>query len=172
MTELIKRKLQDEIDALEHELIHELPKEIKKAAALGDLSENAEYHMAKQRQEFVKARVRQLGRRLADLSMVNMNNIPKDKVGLGSTVTIFDGTKNEEMEYQLVTSEESDVIAGKISTTSPIGRALLNKKVGDTATVVTPGGSREMEILKLSTMHDLAEAKLAELEAEPERETE
>ncbi len=104
-----------------------------------------------------------------------MNNIPKDKVGLGSTVTIFDGTKNEEMEYQLVTSEESDVTAGKISTTSPIGRALLNKKVGDTATVVTPGGSREMEILKLSTMHDLAEAKLeAELAAlpAPERETE
>jgi transcription elongation factor GreA len=94
---------------------------------------------------------------------------------LGSTVTIFDGTKNEEMEYQLVTSEESDVTAGKISTTSPIGRALLNKKVGDTATVVTPGGSREMEILKLSTMHDLAEEKLeAELHAvpDPERKTE
>ena len=77
MTEQIKRKLKEEIDALEHELIHELPKEIKKAAALGDLSENAEYHMAKQRQEFVKARVRQLGKRLADLSMVNMNNIPQ-----------------------------------------------------------------------------------------------
>src|SRR5438477_545390 len=74
MTDAIKRKLQEEINALEHELIHELPKEIKKAAALGDLSENAEYHMAKQRQEFVKARVRQLGKRLADLSMVNMNN--------------------------------------------------------------------------------------------------
>jgi transcription elongation factor GreA len=156
MTELIKRKLQDEIDALEHELIHELPKEIKKAAALGDLSENAEYHMAKQRQEFVKARVRQLGRRLADLSMVNMNNIPKDKVGLGSTVKVFDNTKNEEMEYNIVTSEESDVAAGKISTNSPIGRALLNKKVGDTAVVVTPGGNRELDILKLTTIHDVA----------------
>ena len=162
MTDQIKRKLQDEIDALEHELIHELPKEIKKAAALGDLSENAEYHTAKQRQEYLKARVRQLGQRLADLSLVNMNNIPKDKVGLGSTVTIFDSTKNEEMHYELVASEQSDVAAGRISTTSPIGRALLNKKVGDTATVVTPGGSREMEILKLSTMHDLAEAKLEE----------
>ena len=156
MTELIKRKLQDEINALEHELVHELPKEIKKAAALGDLSENAEYHMAKQRQEFVKARVRQLGKRLADLSMVNMNNIPKDKVGLGSTVKVFDNTKNEEMEYNIVTSEESDVAAGKISTNSPIGRALLNKKVGDTAVVVTPGGSRELEILKLATIHDVA----------------
>ena len=156
MTEQIKRKLRDEIDALEHELIHELPKEIKKAAALGDLSENAEYHMAKQRQEFVKARVRQLGKRLADLSMVNMNNIPKDKVGLGSTVKVFDNTKNEEIEYNIVTSEESDVTKGKISTTSPIGRALLNKKVGDTAMVDTPNGKRELEILSLSTIHDVA----------------
>jgi transcription elongation factor GreA len=158
MTEQIKRKLQDEINALEHELIHELPREIKKAAALGDLSENAEYHMAKQRQEFVKARVRQLGKRLADLSMVNMNNIPKDKVGLGSTVKVFDNTKNEEIEYNIVTSEESDVAAGKISTTSPIGRALLNKKVGDSAMVVTPNGNRELEILSLMTIHDSAAA--------------
>ena len=157
MTELIKKKLKEEIDALEHELIHELPKEIKKAAALGDLSENAEYHMAKQRQEFVKARVRQLGKRLADLSMVNMNNIPRDKVGLGSTVKIFDNTKNQEVEYKLVTSEESDVSAGRISTTSPIGRALLNKKVGETAIFVTPNGKREMEILTLRTIHDEAE---------------
>jgi len=156
MTEQIKRKLRDEIDALEHERIHELPKEIKKAAALGDLSENAEYHMAKQRQEFVKARVRQLGKRLADLSMVNMNNIPKDKVGLGSTVKVYDSTKEEEIEYNIVTSEESDVTKGKISTTSPIGRALLNKKVGDTAAVVTPNGNRELEILSLSTIHDVA----------------
>jgi transcription elongation factor GreA len=159
MTEHIKRKLQDEINALEHELVHELPKEIKKAAALGDLSENAEYHMAKQRQEFVKARVRQLGKRLADLSMVNMNNIPKDKVGLGSTVKVYDNTKDEEIEYNIVTSEESDVGAGKISTTSPIGRALLNKKVGDTAVVVTPNGKRELEILSLTTIHDEAAAE-------------
>src|SRR5579863_2784214 len=157
MTEQIKRKLQEEMNQLEHELVHELPKEIKKAAALGDLSENAEYHMAKQRQEFVKARLRQLGRRIADLSMVNMNNIPKDRVELGSTVKIYDNTKNAEVEYKLVTSEESDVTAGKISTTSPIGRALLNKKVGDTATFVTPNGAREMEILKLTTIHDEAE---------------
>src|SRR5947207_11825190 len=159
MTEQIRRKLQDEINALEHELVHELPKEIKKAAALGDLSENAEYHMAKQRQEFVKARVRQLGKRLADLSMVNMNNIPKDKVGLGSTVKVYDSTKNEEIEYNIVTREESDVAAGKISTTSPIGRALLNKKVGDSAMVVTPNGNRELEVLSLTTIHDEATAK-------------
>ncbi len=158
MTEEITKKLREEIDQLEHELIHDLPKEIKKAAALGDLSENAEYHMAKQRQEFVKARIRQLGKRLADFSLINMADIPKDKVGLGSTVRIFDNSKNEEIEYKLVTSEESDFAAGKISTTSPIGRALLNKKVGDTVQVVTPNGKREMEILTLSTMYDLAQA--------------
>jgi transcription elongation factor GreA len=158
MTELIKKKLQDELSILEHELAHDIPKELKKAVAMGDLSENAEYHMAKQRQEYLKARIRQLGQRLADLSMINMSNIPRDRVGLGSTVTVFDGTKNEEMVYSLVTSEESDVAAGKISTTSPIGRCLLNKKVGDTAQVVSPNGNRELEILKLSTIHDLAEA--------------
>ena len=158
MTDQIRRKLQEEINALEHELIHDLPKEIKKAAALGDLSENAEYHMAKQRQEYVKARVRQLGRRLADLSLINMNNIPRDKVGLGSKVKVFDNTKNEEMEYTLVTSEESDVANGKISTTSPIGRCMLNKKVGDSVTVVSPNGKRELEILTLATIHDEAAA--------------
>jgi transcription elongation factor GreA len=158
MTEHIKKKLQEEINTLEHELSYELPRELKKAVALGDLSENAEYHTAKQRQEFVKARLRQLGRRLADLSLTNMNNIPRDKVGLGSTVKVYDNDKGEEIEYKLVTSEESDVANGKISTTSPIGRALLNKKVGDTALVVTPNGKREFEVLKLSTMHDEAEA--------------
>src|SRR5271163_444846 len=151
MTEQIKKKLQDEMNALEHELIHDLPKEIKKAAALGDLSENAEYHMAKQRQEFVKARLRQLGKRMADLSLINMDNIPKDRVGLGSTVKVYDNSKNEEMEYKLVTSEESDVATGKISTSSPIGRALLNKKVGESTSVVTPNGKRELDILTLST---------------------
>ena len=164
MTEHIKKKLREEMDALEHELNHELPKELKKAVAMGDLSENAEYHMAKQRQEFVKARLRQLGRRLADMSLINMNNIPRDKVGLGSTVKVFDTTKNAEVQYELVTSEESDVAAGKISTTSPIGRALLNKKVGDTAVFATPNGQREMEILSLSTIHDLAETDEAPAE--------
>jgi len=158
MTHHIKKKLQDEINTLEHELVHELPKEIKRAVALGDLSENAEYHMAKQRQEFVKARLRQLGRRMADLSLINMDNIPKDKVGLGSTVKVYDNSKNEEVEYQLVTTEEADGASGKISTSSPIGRALLNKKVGDTATVVTPNGKRELDILTLSTIHDEAQA--------------
>ena len=159
MPEHVKRKLEEEIRALEHELTNELPKEIKKAAALGDLSENAEYHMAKQRQEFVNARLGQLKKRMSELALVNLSNIPKDRVAFGSTIRVFDNTKEEELEYKLVTSEESDVTAGKISTSSPIGRALLNKKVGDTAAVVTPNGNREMEILSLTTIHEQPEAK-------------
>jgi transcription elongation factor GreA len=158
MPEHIKKKLLEDIKQLEHELAHELPAEIKKAAALGDLSENAEYHMAKQRQEFVNARLGQLKKRMAELSLVNLANIPHDKVAFGSTVVVFDTAKDEEIVYKLVTSEESDVTNGLISTTSPIGRALIGKQVGDMATVVTPNGKREMEILKLTTIHDEAEA--------------
>jgi len=156
MTEHIKKKLEQEIQALEYELNHELPRELKKAVAMGDLSENAEYHMAKQRQEFVRARLGQLTKRMADLSLVNMSNIPKDKAALGSTLKVYDSTKDAEIEYKLVTSEESDVSKGLISTTSPIGRALMGKKPGDTTTVVTPNGKRELEILSLSTIHDEA----------------
>jgi transcription elongation factor GreA len=159
MTQHVWKKLEDEIKVLERELNYELPKELKKAVAMGDLSENAEYHMAKQRQEFVRARLGQLKKRMGELSLVNLSNIPKDKIAFGSTIKVYDGTKDEELEYKLVTSEESDVTAGKISTSSPIGRALLNKKVGDTAAVVTPNGNREMEILRLTTIHDQTEAK-------------
>lgn len=154
MPEHIKNKLLEEIQVLEYELAHELPAEIKKAAALGDLSENAEYHMAKQRQEFVNARLGQLKKRMAELSLVNLANIPRDKVGFGSKIVVYDTTKDEEITYQLVTSEESDVTKGLISTTSPIGRGLVGKRLGDVATIVTPNGKRELEILKLTTIHD------------------
>src|SRR5689334_3500095 len=157
MPEHIKRKLEDEIRALEHELAHELPKEIKKAAALGDLSENAEYHMAKQRQELVNARLGQLKRRMSELALVNLSNIPRDRVAFGSRVKVFDSSKDAELEFKLVTSEETDVAKGFISTTSPIGKALMGKKVGDTALVVTPNGRREMEILNLTTIHEEAQ---------------
>lgn len=157
MPEQIMKRLQEEIRQLEYELTTELPAEIKKAVALGDLSENAEYHMAKQRQEFVNARLGQLKKRMGELALVNLANIPHDKVGFGATVTVFDTSKDEEIVYKLVTSEESDVAQGLISTTSPIGRAILGKQVGDTATVVTPNGKRELEILKLTTIHDTAE---------------
>ena len=161
MPEHIKAKLAEEIKALEHELTTELPAEIKKAVALGDLSENAEYHMAKQRQVFVNARLGQLKKRMGELAMVNLSNIPHDKVGFGSRITVFDTSKDEEIVYQLVTSEESDVAKGLISTTSPIGRSMLGKVVGDTAVVVTPNGKRELEILKLATIHDVADEVLA-----------
>jgi transcription elongation factor GreA len=150
----ITKKLEEEIKTLEYELTTELPAEIKKAVALGDLSENAEYHMAKQRQEFVNARLGQLKKRMAELSLVNLANIPHDRVGFGSTVVVFDSTKDEELTYKLVTSEESDVTKGLISTTSPIGRALVGKQKGDETTVVTPNGKRELEILKVTTIHD------------------
>jgi transcription elongation factor GreA len=156
MPDHIKKQLLAEIGQLEHELAHELPAEIKKAVAMGDLSENAEYHMAKQRQDFVNARLGQLKRRMAELSLVNLANIPKDKAGFGSTVVVYDSTKEEEIEYRLVTSEESDVSKGLISTTSPIGRGLVGKRVGDVANIMTPNGKRQLEVLKLTTIHDEA----------------
>lgn len=150
----IKKKLQEEIAALEYELRNELPKEILKARAHGDLSENAEYHAAKDRQGLVNARLNHLKKRLADMSMVNFDKIPHGRVGLGSTVVVLDVRREEEITYNLVTSEEADAAKGKISTTSPIGRALLGKEVGDVARVQSPGGVKEMEILKLTTIHD------------------
>jgi transcription elongation factor GreA len=150
----LKKKLQDEITTLEYELHVELPKEILKARAHGDLSENAEYHAAKERQGLVNARLGHLRKRLADLSMIDLSKIPHDKVGLGSTVVVLDTKRDEEVTYNLVTSEEADAANGKISTTSPIGRALLNRAVGDEVKVQSPGGLKEFEILKLTTIHE------------------
>jgi transcription elongation factor GreA len=98
---------------------------------------------------------------------VNLANIPHDKVGFGSRVTVFDSTKDEEIVYKLVTSEESDVSKGLISTTSPIGRALLNKQLGEVAVVTTPNGKRELEVLKLATIHDLADEEVEKPVAGP-----
>ncbi|HVT92343.1 MAG TPA: transcription elongation factor GreA [Bryobacteraceae bacterium] len=153
MDELIK-KLEAEIAALDYELRNELPKEILRARALGDLSENAEYHAAKERQGLVNARLGQLRTRLRELSMVDMSRIPRDRVGLGSSVVVLDTVKDEEITYRLVTSEDADVAKGLISTSSPIGRGLLGKKVGDTVIIQIPGGKREMEILQLTTIHN------------------
>ena len=154
MSLTIAKKLQEEIQALEHELNHELPEELKRARAMGDLSENAEYHMAKQRQDIVGARLAHLKRRLASLSLINMNNIPKDRVAFGSRVLLYDVDRDSEIEYKLVTTEEADFSKGLISTTSPIGRALMGKKVGDTVKVGTPNGIREFEIRSLRTIYD------------------
>ncbi|HKS95806.1 MAG TPA: transcription elongation factor GreA [Terriglobia bacterium] len=153
----IVKKLQEEIQALEHELNFELPKELQRARALGDLSENAEFHMAKQRQDFVGARLVQLKRRLADLALINFSNIPKDRVAFGSRVVLYDLDRDAELEYKLVTTEEADLSRGMISTTSPIGRGLMGKRVGDTVKISTPNGSREFEVRSLLTIHDAVE---------------
>ncbi len=152
----IIKKLEEEIQTLEYELNNELPKELKRARALGDLSENAEYIMAKQRQDIVAARLGQLRKRLADLSLVNLNNIPTDRIAFGSRVVLYDVDRGTEVAYKLVTSEEADVGKGLISTTSPIGRSLMGKQVGDTARVTTPNGSREFEVRSLQTLHEEA----------------
>jgi transcription elongation factor GreA len=154
LTEKIKKKLKDEIAALEHELHDELPKEIKVARAHGDLSENAEYKYAKERQAYVSARLGQLHQRMADISMMNLNNLPKDRAAYGSRIVVLDVAKDAKVEYKLVTPEEADASNGLISTSSPIGRALLGKKVGDEVSVSTPAGVKEYEIVRLTTIYD------------------
>jgi transcription elongation factor GreA len=151
--EELKRKLQAELDALELEFRVELPREILKARAHGDLSENAEYHAAKERQSWVSARLAQVSGRLREISMIDMSKIPTDRVGLGSTVIVLDVEKDERIRYKLVTSEDVDVSKGMISTSSPIGRGLLGKRVGDTAKIQIPDGTRELEIIELATIH-------------------
>jgi transcription elongation factor GreA len=151
------KKLQEEIATLEYELRNELPKEILKARAHGDLRENAEFHAAKERQRYVDARLSQLQKRLAEFSMIDMSKIPRDRVGLGSTVVVLDLVKDEEIKYKIVTSEESDATQNMISTSSPIGRGLLGKKVGDEVAIPIPGGQKKFEVLELKTIHDSIE---------------
>jgi len=152
----IKKKLQQEIDSLEHELSVELPKEIAVARAHGDLSENAEYKYAKERQGYVHAKIGHLKKRMGDLGMLNLTNIPRDRSGYGSRIVVLDVQRSVEVEYKLVSIEEADVEKGLISTTSPIGRALLNRKVGDEVQVTTPAGKKEFEVVRLLTIHDEA----------------
>ncbi len=150
----IRKKLEEEIQTLEKELREELPRALKTAAALGDLSENADYQAARERQDFVRVRLGQLKQRVAELSMINFDKIPKDRISLGSRVVLLDVDKNEEITYKLVTSEDANVTEGLISTTSPIGRSLLNKRQGDTVEVKIPSGTRTFTILRFTTMYD------------------
>jgi transcription elongation factor GreA len=148
MSEDLLKKLKDEIKTLEEELHLKLPKELKAAREHGDLSENAEYQAAKERQRYVDARLAQLKKRLAELSLVNLSKIPEGKI------TLLDLEKNEEVVYRLVMSEEADVQKGLISTTSPIGRGLMGKQEGVTVEIETPNGRRSFEIVKLVTIHE------------------
>ena len=151
----VRKKLQDELNVIEHELRVELPKEILRARELGDLSENAEYKSAKERQSYLEGRKAQLQQRLASLSLVNMDKIPIDRAAYGSKVTLYDYETEKEIEYRLVSPEESDISRGLISISSPIGRSIIGKRVGDTMEIVTPSGSREYELRSLLTIHDI-----------------
>jgi transcription elongation factor GreA len=150
----IKKKLEDEMRALDYELKVHLPKEILKAREHGDLRENAEYKAAKERQSFLQARIGQLHRRLGALAMMNLDKIPHGKVGLGSTVSLRQTDTGDEIVYEIVTPEESDPTQGRISPSSPIGKCLLNHEAGETVEVRVPAGSKEYEIVKLVTIHD------------------
>ena len=155
MKDRLIKKFEDEIHALDRELKLELPKEIKRARELGDLRENAEYQAAKERQRLVEARISMLQKRVAEIALLNVDRIPSDRAGFGSTLHVVEKT-GEKLVFQLVMPEDADAAKGLISTTSPIGRALLNKEPGDSVKVVTPGGTREFEIVKLFTIHDAA----------------
>ena len=156
MKERLIKKFEDEIAALDRELKLELPREIKRARELGDLRENAEYQAAKERQRLVESRISMLQKRVGEIALLNIDRVPTDRVGFGSTLHVIEKT-GDKLVFQLVMPEDADAAKGLISTTSPIGRAFLNKEVGDTIKVTTPGGSRQFEILSLLTIHDTAE---------------
>lgn len=154
MSEHIKRKLEEELRQLEAELKNEIPKELRRAAAMGDLSENAEYEAARSRQDYLRARIAALRKRLADLSMIDISRLPRDRVAYGSTVVLYDLDSGQEVTYKLVMAEDADASEGKISTVSPIGRGLMGKREGDEVEIETPSGKRRFEIVKLITIHD------------------
>jgi transcription elongation factor GreA len=151
----VREKLEGELRDLERELTIELPREIKIAVAMGDLRENAEYHAALDRQRFVRARIGQLQRRLSELGTMNMDRIPKDRIGLGSTIVLVDLDVDVEITYQLVIPEMADLEKGLISAASPIGRGLLGRKDGETVVIEIPSGKKRFDILGIKTIHDV-----------------
>ena len=155
MKERLLKKFQEEIQALNYELKLELPKEIKRAREHGDLRENAEYAAAKERQRLVESRISMLQKRVSEIALLNVDRIPRDRAGFGSTVHVVEDN-GDKLVFQLVMPEDADAAKGLISTTSPIGRAFLNKEAGDSVKVTTPGGMREFEIVKLLIIHDEA----------------
>jgi transcription elongation factor GreA len=149
-----KEKILAELKTLEYEMTVELPRALRTAAALGDLSENSEYKFARERQDYVRARIRQLQQQLAKLSSIDVSKLPRDRASYGSTLNLRDLNRDEEITYRLVMPEEADFEKGLISTASPIGKSLLNKEEGDEIRVQTPSGVRTFEIVKLTTIHD------------------
>lgn len=146
--------LQAELKTLEYEFRVELPKEIGRAVAMGDLRENAEYHAALERQAYVRARIGQLRERLSALGSMNLDQIPHGKVGLGSTVRLLDLDTDDEITYELVVPEMADLSKGLISMASPVGRSLVGRREGDEVQVAIPSGSKQFEVLEVRTLHD------------------
>ena len=153
MKDQLLKKLQDELAVLDRELKSELPKEIKRARELGDLRENAEYHAAKERQSYVQARIAMLQKRVATLQLINLDRLPRDRAAFGSTVHLRERGGGE-VVYQLVMPEDADAEKGLISTSSPIGKAIVGKEEGDEVVVVAPSSTRTYEITRLITVHD------------------
>ena len=149
----VVQRLKKELADLQYELSHKIPKDLEEARAHGDLSENAEYEAAKNRQEFVRARIGQIQGRIRELSLYNVQSIPHDVVAYGSRVTVEDLDEGESLVYEIVFPEEVNAGAGRISLGSPVGRALLNKSVGDEVEVQTPRGKRNYQITELVTLH-------------------
>ena len=149
-----KEKILAELKTLEYEFTVELPRALRTAAALGDLSENSEYKYARERQDYVRARIRILQQQMARLSSIDISKLPRDRASYGSTLVLKDLNREEEVTYRLVTPEEADYEKGLISTASPIGKSLLNKEEGDEVKVHTPNGVRAFEIVSLRTIHD------------------
>jgi transcription elongation factor GreA len=135
----------------------DLPKEILRAREHGDLSENAEYKSAKERQSYLEGRKAQLHQRLAAILLVNLEKIPTDKAAYGSRVVLYEYETDKEIEYRLVSSEESDINKGLVSISSPIGRSIVGKTVGDSIEIVTPSGKKDYEMRRLTTIHEIAD---------------
>jgi transcription elongation factor GreA len=151
----VVKRLKKDLQELMHELNVDLPKQLQEAAAHGDLSENAEYDAAKSRQELVRARIRQIQGRVRELSMYTLASIPHGVAAYGSRVTVEDNDEGATIEYRIVFPEEADAAIGTISISSPIGRALVNRGVGDQVEVQTPGGKKSYSIVALITMHEI-----------------
>jgi transcription elongation factor GreA len=148
----VKRKLEEEMQRIEHELRVTLPLEIQTALGQGDLSENAEYESAKNRQSTIQARFAQIQKRLADLSRIDVSGVPKDRAGLGSEVTVENLEGGEEIRYTLVIPELADGNKSFVSMASPVGKALMNRHVGDTVTITIPRGTLEYEVRRIVTL--------------------
>ena len=160
MAELpVVKRLRKEMETLKRELTVELPKELERARAHGDLSENAEWAMAKQRQEFLRVRLSNVEARIAELSMINLDSIPRDTVGLGSKVELEDLDEGGCVEYEIVVPEEVDGSQHRISLSSPLGRALIGKASDDDIEVQTPRGKRAYLLRKLVTIHEIIAAE-------------